>query len=111
MVSFVYLTRFSFSVYFYFVKWFSVTKKQPCSVFPACTCKHNDTMYKYGEIIYHTTDGLQNCIIAICAEDGNINKTVEPCETTVAPTVPTTPLTTTPTPTTVFVFTTPGVYH
>ncbi|XP_053369527.1 mucin-5B-like [Clarias gariepinus] len=76
----------------------------------ACICQHNNTMYQYGDIIYHTTDGLGNCIIAICAEDGNINKTVEPCETTVAPTVPTTTSTTTPKPTTVFVFTTPGVY-
>ncbi|TSM20287.1 Mucin-5B [Bagarius yarrelli] len=73
----------------------------------ACTCKHNDTIYKYGDIIYYTTDGLGNCISAICAEDGQINKTVEPCKTTVPPTVSTTPLTTTPMPTTVFVFTTP----
>ncbi|MCJ8738057.1 hypothetical protein PDJAM_G00031110 [Pangasius djambal] len=75
----------------------------------ACTCQHNNTIYKYGDIIYHTTDGIGNCIIAICAEDGNINKTVAPCETTVAPTVPTTPLITTPKPTTVFVFTTPAL--
>ncbi|KAK2868903.1 hypothetical protein Q7C36_000774 [Tachysurus vachellii] len=75
----------------------------------ACTCQHNGTMYKYRDIIYYTTDGLGNCISAICAEDGNINKTVEACTTTVPPTVPTTPLTTTPTPTTVFVFTTPEI--
>lgn len=85
--------------------------KQSYSVFPECTCQHNNTMYKYGDIIYHTTDGLENCIIAICAEDGNINKTVEPCKTTVAPTVSTTPLFTTPKPTTIFVFTTPGENH
>ncbi|XP_046713225.1 mucin-5AC [Silurus meridionalis] len=75
----------------------------------ACTCQNNNTMYQYGDIIYYTTDGLGNCIIAICAEDGNINKTLAPCKTTVAPTVPTTTFTTTTMPTTVFVFTTPEI--
>ncbi|KAK3533881.1 hypothetical protein QTP70_033001 [Hemibagrus guttatus] len=90
----------------------SVSLKQLFTLFPACTCQHNGTMYKYKDIIYYTTDGLGHCISAICAEDGKINKTVEPCETTVAPTTaPTTPSTTTPKPTTVFVFTTPGEYH
>ncbi|KAI4904106.1 hypothetical protein NFI96_033254, partial [Prochilodus magdalenae] len=74
----------------------------------ACTCTQNNTIYNYGDIIYHTTDGLGDCITAICAENGNINKTMAPCGTTVPTTPPTTtPTSTTPIPTTVFVFTTP----
>uniref|UniRef100_A0A8B9HTT1 VWFD domain-containing protein n=1 Tax=Astyanax mexicanus TaxID=7994 RepID=A0A8B9HTT1_ASTMX len=80
----------------------------------SCKCTHNNTMYNYGDIIYQTTDGLGGCIKAICSENGYINKTLTPCETTVAPTIPTTTTTQEPTttliPTTVFVFTTPGKF-
>ncbi|XP_051755498.1 mucin-5AC-like [Ctenopharyngodon idella] len=78
----------------------------------ACTCQYNNVEYNYGDIIYHTTDGLGGCITGRCSVNGTIERTLIPCETTAVPTV-TSPLTTTqkltPTPTTVFVFSTPVV--
>ncbi|XP_048039251.1 mucin-5AC-like [Megalobrama amblycephala] len=79
----------------------------------ACTCQYNNVEYNFGDIIYHTTDGLGGCITGRCSVNGTIERTLTPCETTAVPTV-TSPLTTTqkltPTPTTVFVFSTPGTW-
>ncbi|XP_076880264.1 mucin-2-like [Brachyhypopomus gauderio] len=72
----------------------------------ACMCDYNNTMYHFGDIIYYTTDGIGGCIKAVCSDNGKIERALTPCETTVSPTTLTT-MTTTPVPTTVFVFTTP----
>lgn len=39
--------------------------------------------YKYGGIVYDTHDGDGTCMTAVCAEEGNINRTIGPCSTTV----------------------------
>ncbi|XP_056881084.1 mucin-5B-like [Takifugu flavidus] len=62
-----------------------------------CKCYVNGKIYNYGETIYNTTDGLGNCITAVCGENGNIIRKMTAC------------LTTTPSPTTTpFVFSTSG---
>ncbi|XP_070985514.1 mucin-2-like [Oncorhynchus clarkii lewisi] len=81
-----------------------------------CTCLHNGKQHPYGETLYNTTDGIGNCIVAVCASNGTITRNISPCKVTTTP-VPTTtsPLTTTTTqastttlkPTTVFHFSTP----
>uniref|UniRef100_A0A8C7HRG8 Uncharacterized protein n=1 Tax=Oncorhynchus kisutch TaxID=8019 RepID=A0A8C7HRG8_ONCKI len=89
------------------------------SLIPAledCTCLYNGKQHRYGETLYNTTDGIGNCIVAVCASNGTITRNISPCQVTTTP-VPTTtsPLTTTTVhatttlkPTTVFHFTTPG---
>ncbi|XP_042187048.1 mucin-5AC-like [Oncorhynchus tshawytscha] len=87
-----------------------------------CTCLHNGKQHPYGETLYNTTDGIGNCIVAVCASNGTITRNISPCKVTTTP-VPTTtsPLTTTTVhatttqtstttlkPTTVFHFSTPG---
>uniref|UniRef100_A0A674A7Z4 Intestinal mucin-like protein n=1 Tax=Salmo trutta TaxID=8032 RepID=A0A674A7Z4_SALTR len=87
-----------------------------------CTCLHNGKQHPYGETLYNTTDGIGNCIVAVCAANGTITRNISPCKVTTTP-VPTTtsPLTTTTVhatttqaftttlkPTTVFHFSTPG---
>ncbi|XP_052318433.1 mucin-5AC-like isoform X12 [Oncorhynchus keta] len=80
-----------------------------------CTCLYNGKQHPYGETLYNTTDGIGNCIVAVCAANGTITRNISPCQVTTTP-VPTTtsPLTTTTVhatttlkPTTVFHFTTP----
>ncbi|XP_052338992.1 mucin-5AC-like isoform X45 [Oncorhynchus keta] len=86
-----------------------------------CTCLHNGKQHPYGETLYNTTDGIGNCIVAVCAANGTITRNISPCQVTTTP-VPTTtsPLTTTTVhatttqtstttlkPTTVFHFSTP----
>ncbi|KAE8297171.1 Mucin-5B Ovomucin, alpha-subunit Precursor [Larimichthys crocea] len=44
-----------------------------------CTCYINGKTYKYGETIYNTTDGLDNCITAICGENGTVISTTAQC--------------------------------
>ncbi|CDR00121.1 unnamed protein product, partial [Oncorhynchus mykiss] len=79
-----------------------------------CTCLHNGKQHRYGATLYNTTDGIGNCIVAVCAANGTITRNISPCQVTTTP-VPTTtsPLTTTTVhatttlkPTTVFHFTT-----
>uniref|UniRef100_A0A8C7Q865 Mucin-5AC n=1 Tax=Oncorhynchus mykiss TaxID=8022 RepID=A0A8C7Q865_ONCMY len=81
-----------------------------------CTCLHNGKQHRYGATLYNTTDGIGNCIVAVCAANGTITRNISPCQVTTTP-VPTTtsPLTTTTVhatttlkPTTVFHFTTSG---
>nr|XP_023649661.1 mucin-5B-like [Paramormyrops kingsleyae] len=74
----------------------------------ACSCIYKGNKYSYGSTIYHTTDGDGSCITAVCGENGTINRDMNACETTVAPTTmtATTRTRTTSTPTTVFVFST-----
>lgn len=50
--------------------------------FAACTCYHNGTIYKYGEIIYDTHDGDGTCITAVCGENGEIVRRIQACSTT-----------------------------
>uniref|UniRef100_A0AAZ3SQ38 Uncharacterized protein n=1 Tax=Oncorhynchus tshawytscha TaxID=74940 RepID=A0AAZ3SQ38_ONCTS len=69
------------------------------SLIPAledCTCLHNGKQHPYGETLYNTTDGIGNCIVAVCASNGTITRNISPCKVTTTP-VPTTtsPLTTT----------------
>ncbi|CDQ93602.1 unnamed protein product, partial [Oncorhynchus mykiss] len=79
-----------------------------------CTCLYNGKQHPYGATLYNTTDGIGNCIVAVCAANGTITRNISPCQVTTTP-VPTTtsPLTTTTVhatttlkPTTVFHFTT-----
>ncbi|XP_074490133.1 mucin-5AC-like [Sebastes fasciatus] len=58
--------------------------KMDCSYgVQACTCSYMGRTYKYGGIVYDTHDGDGTCITAVCAEEGNINRTIGPCSTTV----------------------------
>ncbi|KAM8861709.1 uncharacterized protein ACB058_008446 [Synchiropus picturatus] len=60
-----------------------------------CTCKYGGKLYKYNETIYDTHDGNGTCIIAICGENGNIERVIKDCVTS-----------TTERPTTTFSFST-----
>uniref|UniRef100_A0A8C7QAX2 MUC5A protein n=1 Tax=Oncorhynchus mykiss TaxID=8022 RepID=A0A8C7QAX2_ONCMY len=69
------------------------------SLIPAledCTCLYNGKQHPYGATLYNTTDGIGNCIVAVCAANGTITRNISPCQVTTTP-VPTTtsPLTTT----------------
>ncbi|XP_016414652.1 mucin-5AC-like [Sinocyclocheilus rhinocerous] len=78
----------------------------------ACTCQYNNMEYNFGDIIYHTTDGLGGCITGRCSVNGTIERTLIPCEITTVPTTTSTVTTTqtlTANPTTVFVFSTPAI--
>ncbi|XP_053740798.1 mucin-5AC-like [Synchiropus splendidus] len=46
-----------------------------------CTCKYGGKLYKYNETIYDTHDGNGTCIIAICGENGNIERVIKDCVT------------------------------
>ncbi|XP_027137214.1 mucin-5B [Larimichthys crocea] len=72
-----------------------------------CTCYINGKTYKYGETIYNTTDGLDNCITAICGENGTVIRSMYPCITTTTAGPTTTPFkfTTTGETTTVYLST------
>ena len=87
----------------------------------ACTCLYNGKTYPYGSIIYNTTDGIGNCIEAVCGVNGDIGRIFYICPTTTTTEEPTTttPVTittasstttvsTTLRPTTIFTFSTPG---
>ncbi|XP_072127461.1 mucin-2 [Mobula birostris] len=54
----------------------------------ACVCIYNGTVYHPNEIIYNITDGLGDCFVVYCADNGTIIGKVVPC-----PTTTTTPLT------------------
>ncbi|XP_064194054.1 mucin-5AC-like [Anguilla rostrata] len=43
----------------------------------ACFCTFQKNTYPYGATIYNTTDGLGSCIIAVCGENGIINRTID----------------------------------
>uniref|UniRef100_UPI003AB09373 mucin-5AC-like n=1 Tax=Centroberyx gerrardi TaxID=166262 RepID=UPI003AB09373 len=64
----------------------------------ACTCTYDGNKYPPGHTIYNTTDGLGNCITAVCGKNGTIDRKIYPCPVT-TPTTPM-PTTTTTTPTT-----------
>ncbi|XP_034018458.1 mucin-5AC-like [Thalassophryne amazonica] len=72
----------------------------------ACTCTYNGNKYPPGYTIYNTTDGLGNCITAVCGKNGTIDRNVFPCQVTTATTTPTTVTPTTTQPPTTFVFST-----
>ncbi|XP_047196243.1 mucin-5B, partial [Hippoglossus stenolepis] len=59
----------------------------------SCTCFVNGKYYGYGETIYSTTDGLGNCITAMCGANGTVNRKVNPCLTTTTPGPTSTPFT------------------
>ncbi|XP_069594502.1 mucin-5AC-like [Ranitomeya imitator] len=53
----------------------------------ACYCYYGNIKYNYGDIIYSTTDGIGECIIATCSSDGKIKRRVYPCvSSTTSPT-------------------------
>ncbi|KAF3688741.1 Mucin-5AC [Channa argus] len=56
-----------------------------------CVCIYGGHIYKPGETIYHTHDGNNTCITAVCGRDGNIIRITEPCPTTTALPTTTTP--------------------
>ncbi|XP_043915177.1 mucin-5AC-like [Protopterus annectens] len=51
----------------------------------ACYCNYDGKKYPFGEVIYHTTDGMGDCILAMCGPNGTIDRQLEACSTT-APT-------------------------
>ncbi|KAM9302201.1 mucin-2-like [Gastrophryne carolinensis] len=53
---------------------------QKCII--ACHCEYNGKLYPYKSTIYHTTDGIGGCIIAICKENGSISRDSYPCPVT-----------------------------
>lgn len=50
--------------------------------FAACTCYHNGTQYKVGDIIYDTHDGDGVCITAVCGDNGEIRRMIHVCSVT-----------------------------
>lgn len=46
----------------------------------ACHCIYEEKRYKYGELIYHTTDGAGWCFNAICDVNGTINRNIFKCD-------------------------------
>ncbi|XP_045021815.1 mucin-5AC isoform X3 [Bubalus bubalis] len=60
----------------------------------ACICTYNGRRFHFGDVIYHTTDGLGSCISARCGANGTIERGVHTCSPT------------TPTPQTTFSFST-----
>ncbi|XP_054027982.1 mucin-5B [Dryobates pubescens] len=78
----------------------------------ACNCIYEEKSYKYGELIYNTTDGTGWCLSATCDTNGTINRDVSKCGiatttpftfTTTQPTTATSAMTTTTPATTVCV--------
>uniref|UniRef100_A0AAY5K163 VWFD domain-containing protein n=1 Tax=Esox lucius TaxID=8010 RepID=A0AAY5K163_ESOLU len=57
--------------------WYAFTNT--CSL--ACTCTYNGTKYTYGQTIYDTTDGHENCFTASCGENGTIHRNIYYCST------------------------------
>ncbi|XP_054246712.1 mucin-5B [Indicator indicator] len=45
----------------------------------ACNCIYEEKSYKYGELIYNTTDGTGWCLSAMCDANGTINRDVSRC--------------------------------
>ncbi|XP_056596653.1 mucin-2-like [Triplophysa dalaica] len=64
-----------------------------CVTEPECApkCDYDGKEFKIGETVYHTTDGYGMCFIAVCGQDGTINRTIETCTTTAPPFTFTTP--------------------
>uniref|UniRef100_A0A8C5R7C1 VWFD domain-containing protein n=1 Tax=Leptobrachium leishanense TaxID=445787 RepID=A0A8C5R7C1_9ANUR len=50
-----------------------------------CKCEYERHIYKINETIYNTTDGIGNCMVAICKENGTIYRNVYPCATSPTP--------------------------
>ncbi|XP_075993779.1 mucin-2-like [Genypterus blacodes] len=48
----------------------------------ACYCSYQGHIYHYEDTIYNTHDGDGTCITAVCGENGNITRIMEPCVTT-----------------------------
>ncbi|XP_074740589.1 mucin-5AC-like [Strix uralensis] len=46
----------------------------------ACHCIYEGNSYKYGELIYNTTDGTGWCFSATCDVNGTINRNIFKCE-------------------------------
>ncbi|XP_035748755.1 mucin-5AC [Egretta garzetta] len=46
----------------------------------ACYCIYEDKRYKYGQLIYNTTDGISWCISATCDVNGTINRNTFKCD-------------------------------
>ncbi|XP_046890448.1 mucin-5B-like isoform X3 [Hypomesus transpacificus] len=65
----------------------------------ACHCLYKGTSYNDGDTIYHTSDGSETCITAVCKNNGTIVRSMEDCSTSASTTTPTT---------TVFTFSTTG---
>ncbi|XP_025026903.1 mucin-5B-like, partial [Python bivittatus] len=47
-----------------------------------CYCVYEGKISKPGDIIYNTTDGIGGCIVAICGQNGTIERNIFPCHTT-----------------------------
>ncbi|XP_010219714.1 PREDICTED: mucin-5AC-like, partial [Tinamus guttatus] len=61
----------------------------------ACQCIYEGKIYNYNDVIYNTTDGTGGCIVATCGPNGKLKRTITEC-----------PITTTPTMSTLFHFST-----
>jgi len=46
----------------------------------ACHCIYEGNSYKYGELIYNTTDGTGWCFSATCDVNGTINRNIFKCD-------------------------------
>ncbi|XP_075402664.1 mucin-5B [Tenrec ecaudatus] len=44
-----------------------------------CMCTYEDRIYHYQEVIYNTTDGLGACLMAICGDNGIIQRVTMQC--------------------------------
>ncbi|XP_062432327.1 mucin-5AC-like [Rhea pennata] len=73
----------------------------------ACHCIYEENSYKYGELIYNTTDGTGWCFSATCDVNGTINRSMFRCG--ISTTIPFTFSTSQPTSTTAGIITTTPV--
>ncbi|KAF7245534.1 Mucin-5B [Varanus komodoensis] len=77
-----------------------------------CYCTYEGRIFKPGDSIYNTTDGIGGCIVAICSRNGTIERNIFPCQTTTTPATRTSTVfkfTTTSSATTTAVSSTPTV--
>ncbi|KAM6159453.1 mucin-5B [Rhynchocyon petersi] len=54
----------------------------------ACTCIYEGKTYGYKEVIYNTTDGLGACLVAICGNNGTIQRNTVECPGTLTTSPP-----------------------
>ncbi|XP_042638043.1 mucin-5AC [Orycteropus afer afer] len=52
----------------------------------ACFCTYGGQRFHPGAVIYHTADGTGSCISARCVANGTIERSIEFCDTSTAPT-------------------------
>ncbi|XP_055010802.1 mucin-5AC-like [Boleophthalmus pectinirostris] len=45
----------------------------------ACMCLYHGVSYPLGSVLYNTTDGHGNCLIAVCGHNGTIVRHLHPC--------------------------------